>query len=341
MIDWTGGYSATWEIKTVNERTWDDDGALPLVTSVDVRRDGTDDVPLLETGTMEMDGRPGFEGRWCRIYMVAEQGGAERHAMATLLFEKASAHFEKGAYTTSMTGRSVLQPAADRKLYRGAFAAEGSDGAAYVGRLLSACTPAPVHVEGSFTLSDDVVFDIGASHLDAAWAVLKAGDWCIQVDGRGEVYVRAKPSEVALELSIANTGLLIPGVDDDYSLVDIPNRYYAVNDSEMAVATNEDPTSPVSKASRGRWVDEVDESPTLVDGEPLEAYAKRKLREASLVTRTYTYKREWWPGVTVFSRVRATIPSNGIEGDLRVLKQELECGKGVVVNETSGMEVQL
>ena len=261
--------------------------------------------------------------------------------MPTLLFEKASSRFEKNSRVSSANGRSVLQPVADRKLARGTFAAAGSDGAAYAGKLISQCTPAPVHVEGSFTLSDNIVFDIGASYLEAAWTVLKANDWCIQIDGRGEIYVRPKPSDVALELSMTTTGLLVPGVDDEFDIVDIPNRYYAINDDEVAVAENMDPESPVSYVSRGRWVDEVDEGPTLVDGEPLEAYAKRKLAEMSLVTRKYTYRREFWPDVFPFSRVRATIASNGIEGDLRVLQQDLECGKGVVVTETVGMEVQL
>ena len=42
-----------------------------------------------------------------------------------------------------------------------------------------------------------------------------------------------------------------------------------------------------------------------------------------------------------YSVVRATMEDNGIVGDLRVQKQDLVCGKGVVVSETAGMEVRL
>ena len=68
-------------------------------------------------------------------------------------------------------------------------------------------------------------------------------------------------------------------------------------------------------------------------------YAARKLREASTVTRTYSYDREFWPGVVPFSVVRASLPAHGVEGELRVATQRLECGKGVRVSETAAEEV--
>ena len=335
------GYTASWWVRTVDSATWEDNGTVNGVTSVSVSKDCTDDVPLLETGSMDFDDGSSFNWSWCRIYMTVDQVGTVRYPIATLLFERASSRHEKGSTTLTANGRSVLQPAADMKMPRGSFVAEGTDGASEAARLIRACTPAPVHVEGSFTLVDDVVFDLGCSYLDAAWAILKAVDWCIQIDGRGEVFVRPKPIEPALELSRTNAGMLIPGIDDDYSLVDIPNRYYAVDESEVAVATNEDPSSSTSLQARGRWVDVVDESPTLVDGETLESYAIRRLAEESTITRTYSYSREWQPDVTCFDLVRATIASNGISGDLRVMSQEITCGRGALVSEKVGEEVRV
>lgn len=340
MADWRGGYSAEWSVERVNVSTWDDSGSLDGVLEVSVDRDCSDDVPLLETGSMRLDlGSSDFECQWCRVYMTVEESGRERVPMATLLFEKVSSHAEKGVYLVEARGRSVLQPAADRKVPRGSYAPAGCDGAAYVGGLISECTPAPVSVEGSFTIVDDLVFDIGISYLEAAWKVLNAAGWCMQVDGRGGITVREKPTVPSLELSGANAGLLIPGVDDDFSIVDVPNRYYAVDDSEVAVASNEDEASEASYPNRGRWVDYVDTSPVPVNGESLEMYAARKLIEASTITRRFSYTREYWPGVFPFSIVRASLKDNGIEGDLRVISQQLSCGRGVTVSEVSGMEV--
>ena len=338
MADWAGGYSAEWAVAKVDPRTWDECGWLDGVLSVEADRSRDGDAPLLESGAMELDSST-FEEGWHRVVMTAEQGGRERVAMVTLLFERASARTDHGAPILRATGRSVLQPAADVKMAYGSYAPAGCDGAAFSAGLLRACTPAPVAVDGSFTLVDDLVFDIGCSYLEAAWKVLTAADWCMQVNGRGEIAIRKKPTEPALELNKANAGLLVPGVDDDLSLIDVPNRYYAVDDSETAVATNDDPSSALSYASRGRWVDVVDTSPTRVDGESLEMYARRKLAEASLVTRTFTYTREFWPDVAPYDIVRASLPSEGLEGDLRVVSQRLTCGRGVTVEEKAAMEV--
>ena len=92
MTDFSQGYSATWEVREVNQDTWDDSDAIGGIREVSITRDCTDDVPLLETGSITLDA-DSFDWAWCRVYMVADQGGKERHAMATLLFERVSSRF--------------------------------------------------------------------------------------------------------------------------------------------------------------------------------------------------------------------------------------------------------
>lgn len=338
MADWAGGYSSGWSVSYVNPETMADSGEVGNVVSVSVSRDCTDDVRLLETGEMEIDA-DALESPWCRVYMTAN--GGEKVAIATLLFERQSSTFSKGVRRLTAKGRSVLQPAADRLMERGAFVPAGADGAAYAARLLRSCTPFPVEADGGFTLVNDLVFDLGCSCLKAVWQVLDAGGWCIRIAGDGTIRMAAKPTEPALELDRAHAGLLLPGVDDDYSIIDIPNRYYAIDDGETAVAVNEDEASEVGRPMRGRWVDVVDTSPKPVDGEALGHYAQRRLAELSTVTRTYSYEREFWPDVVPYDVVRASLASNGIEGELRVSKQELECGRGIKVKEDACMEVRL
>lgn len=336
MANWLEGYSSTFRAMRVDAETWQDSAPIPGVTSMSVSRDCTADVPLIEAGQVELDA-DGFETGWLRLYMNVD--GSESVAVATMLFERISRRVELGS-TVALRGRSVLQPAADIRMPYGSFAPAGSDGAQFAAGLMRECTPAPVSVEGSFTLVEDLVFDIGCSYLEAVWQVLGAADWCMRIAGDGTITVSEKPTEPALELSRANAGLLIPGVDDEFSIADIPNRYYAVNDTETAVAVNEDPSSEASHARRGRWVDVVDTAPVLVNGETLEMYAERKLEEATIVTRTYTYDREFWPGVVPFDMVRASLPDHGVEGVLRVMSQSLTCGNGITVNEKAGREVR-
>lgn len=338
-MNWLDGYAASWRVTTVDTSTWADSGELPNVMSVSVSRDGTDPTPLIETGTMQIEGD--FSWGWLRLWMAADQGGSEREPLATLLFERSSESYNRNSKTCRATGMSVLKPAADVRMPRGGFCPAGADGAAYAARLLSGCTPAPVHVEGSMALVNDVVFDLGCTVLDAAWSLLNPSGWCIQIDGMGEIWIRRLPSEPSLELNGTTAGLLIPGVDSDSGIAGVPNRYIAQLDSETAIAVNEDASSEASYKARGRWVDVFDGSPVLVDGEDLQAYAERRLAELSTITRKYRYKREYWPGVTPYSIVRATLESNGLDGDLRVMRQTLTCGKGITVDEESGLEVRI
>lgn len=341
MIDWTGGYSATWTAVEVNRDTWADGEEISGVRTVSIDRSSGGDPPTMESGEMVLDqDSPDFRERWCRIYMVADQGDVERVPLATLLFEGSDAVAARGTFEVTASGASVLQPVADVHLPDGAYISAGSDGASFAAGLIAKHTPAPVTVEGTFTLADDFVFDVGASALEAAWKVLDSGGFCMQVDGLGGVRVMRKPTEPALELSQANARLLLPGIERSQDLSGIPNRYYATNDRERAVATNVEPSSAVSYPSRGRWVDYTDRSPMRVNGESLAMYAARKLAEMSIVKRSFEYTREYWPGVHPYSVVRASRPDLSMVGSLRVESQRLDCGRGVTIRETVSMEVR-
>ena len=63
-MNWLDGYASSWRVTTVDTSTWADSGELPRVMSVSVTRDGTDSVPLLETGDMELDND--FSWGWLR-----------------------------------------------------------------------------------------------------------------------------------------------------------------------------------------------------------------------------------------------------------------------------------
>lgn len=341
MANWLEGYSSKFRAMVVDPETWDDAEEAAGVLSMSVSRDCTADVPLIETGQVELDAGS-FEPCWLRLYMMVD--GSEAVAVSTMLFERVNRRVELGS-TVTLKGRSVLQPAQDVDLLFAdpkGYAAAGQDGAAYAASVIASCTPAPVDVEGGFTLSSNVNFDPSCKALEAAWKVLDAGGYCIQIDGTGKIRVMPVPTEPDLELNRANAGLLIPGVDDDFSAVDVPNRYTAVLDGQSYTAVNDDASSEVSYARRMRWVDaERDTDPILVNGEDLGAYCERRLDEESVVTRTYGYTREFYPGVLPYSLVHATLEDNGLEGDLRVKTQNLTMGNGITVDETAWQEVRL
>ena len=187
-------------------------------------------------------------------------------------------------------------------------------------------------VEGGFTLASNVVFGVGMSCLEAAWLILDAGGLCVQLDGEGAAHVRPKPTNPAVDLSHVNADLLVPGVVTDADLSMVKNRYYAIENGQVAVAENVD-YGPASYNARGYWDDIVDTSPIRVNGETLQAYAERKLAEQSAVKKQVKYTREFYPGIAPFSVVGFG------ERNMSVVSQALACDFGVTVAETAEMEV--
>lgn len=335
-MDWSRSYTSQWRVFRVNRETWADSEQINNVDEASITK--TADGKLLESGNIGVTGE--LETDYYRIVMTAEQGGsAERIDVATLLFESKGGKHDYGTWSQDPAGHSVLYPASKTALLAGEYAPAGVNGAEYAASLLRRAINAPVMVEGSFTLNENVVHEIGASVLDAVWSVLDAGNFVIQIDGRGIVHILERPSEPSLQLDSYNMRILSNGIDYDADKSGIPNRYIVITGNSKTIATNDDPASEISTVSRGYFVDSVDESPVLVNGETASGYAKRKLREASVVREKYTYTREFSPDVALYSIVRASI--DGLYGDLRVTAQDIDCKNGVTIQEKAMREVSL
>lgn len=335
-MDWTRSYTASWRVCRVNRQTWADAEELKDVDSVSITR--TADGSLLESGSLELSGE--FEPDYYRIIMTAEQGGeVERVDVATLLFDVAGGKYSYGINSPSADGFSVLYPASVTTMLAGEYAPKGVNGAEYAGRILAAAINAPVEVEGGFTLNEHIVHEVGSSVLDAAWDVLNAGGYIMQIDGRGTVHIRARPSEPALVLGSGNARALMPEVSYTSDISEVPNRYIVIDGDSKTVATNSDPESPISLICRGYSVDVVDTSPAPINGETMSQYAERKLHELSVMRDERSYKREYAAGVNLYSIIRASLDE--LEGDLVIQSQTISCGAGIVVDEKAVKEINL
>lgn len=343
-IDWSAGYSSSWRAHEVIPGTWADGGEVAGIEPARIERTRDGDAPLLESGTLNATVPIGddWRERYVRLSMVATQGGeSERVDVATLLVSSASGDTDRGRDALGLTGRSVLWPASTGRLESGSYAPAGADGAAWVARLLRAHIAAPVVVTGSFRLASHVVLDLGCTPLEASWLVLRAGGFALSIAGDGTVTIGPDPTVPALSLDATNARLLHTRFPRDVDWSGVPNRYVAIDGDEIAVATNDDPNSPVSTVTRGYDHTKVDSNPVRIGGETLIAYANRRLEEESIAYDRRTYSREWWPNVVPGDLVRASMPTVGLEGDMRVHRQSLSCGAGIVVDEDSRMEVRL
>lgn len=335
-MDWRQSYSASWRVYKVNRDTWADADPVGGIDSVGITR--TADGNLLESGSIEVSGEISTD--YYRVVMLATQGDdVERVDVATLLFDVTGGKVDFGHTVQTVEGHSVLYPASVTTMLAGEYAPAGVDGAAYVKEILEEAINAPVMVEGSFVLNDHVVHEIGSSILESAWAVLDAGGFVIQIDGRGVVHIKPKPEEPVLIIDRTNTRLLTNEINYTTDESDVPNRYVVIEDVNRTVAENADEDSAISTVNRGYCVDMVDESPTPINGETLSAYANRRLKEVSVMQDERTYQREFAPGVYLYDIVKASI--RGLEGDLRVESQSITCENGITVSEKATKEVPL
>lgn len=342
MFDWSRSYAAHWRVFRVNPSTWADGELVAGIDSVSVTRDISGNAPLIDTGTVVVTGEQPERG-WYRVVMTAEQDGTiERAEVVTLELSGTGGTHDHGADTTEMVGRSTLYPASTCLLEPGQYAPAGSDGAAYAARLLRLNCVAPVEVRGSFVLASNVVPERGVTALELAWQVVRAGGYVLQVAGDGTIHILPEPTEPALLLDRASTALLLPKVTykDDYA--DVPNRYRVTEGDSWATVENTDPESVTSRPSVGYWVDaDLDDNPVRVGGETLHAYARRRLVELSTVTSERTYTRKWWPNVLPGDVVKGSMGSVHLDGDLRIMRQSLACGAGILVTERATREVRL
>lgn len=342
MSDWAQSYTAKWRMVSVNPKTWGDDDDLVVLDSISLSKNATDSVPLLETATVKTTVGLGerVPSGWYRLQMdtTFSDGSIERVNLATLLFERTSGSINYNVDQQTLKGQSVLKPASDRLMIAGEFVPKGYDGARWVADHLGECVNAPIEVVGGFEVNEHYVFDDDTSYLKACWKLLDAAGWVIRIDGTGSIQIVEKPKNPSLVLDRANSNIVIPGIDYDEDYSKVPNRYYAIRGSRAAVAVNDDPDSPTSVVQKGRYIDYTDRDVIQVNGESLQQYANRKLEEASIVTVTHDYQREYWPDVVPMDLVRGQL-ANIFEGDMRVITQSFDTAHGIIVNETLGQEV--
>lgn len=336
MIDWGRSYSAEWRVYRVNRQTWADSEIVDNVDSLSLSR--TADGSLLESGTINVTGD--FDPDYYRIVMIATQGGEiERVNVTTLLFDLSDGDSNYGVTTSSFDGFSVLYPAAVKAITIGEYTPAGSDGAIYARDLLRTAINAPIEIEGSFTVNDNIVHELGSSVLDCVWNILNAGNFILQVDGYGTVHIMPMPTQPSLVINNSNANMLENEIRNTYDMSEIPNRYVVIDEDIVTVAVNDDPNSPISTVSRGYNVDIIDTTPTLVNGETYSEYANRMLHKASILKEEKTYLREYAPDVYPYSIVRASLIE--LNGDLRVQSQSINCDNGITVSERSFKETNL
>lgn len=185
-------------------------------------------------------------------------------------------------------------------------------------------TPAINREVSDRSINSDMTWEVGTTILKIINDLLNASDhFSLWVDGAGQFQVTPykPPSERPVvyadgtdfgwdtPFSYGESSLMAPEWTRDLDLYAVPNRWVchtqgdAGNEGLVAVATNEDPTSPFSYQSRGRWITQVETGVDATDEDVLQSRAERSLTAATNTTVGIKADHLFLPGVQMHSVV--------------------------------------
>ena len=140
--------------------------------------------------------------------------------------------------------------------------------------------------------SSDIVYDPGKSKLTIVNELLSAaGYWSAHPDGAGQIhldpYVRPAARGVAYDFREGARAIHLPEWEREQDMAAVPNKVVFVSQgsadkaSLIGVAVNDEPSSPYSYPSRGRWIVETRTGVEAADQESINSQARRRLIDVS------------------------------------------------------------
>lgn len=177
--------------------------------------------------------------------------------------------------------------------------------------------------DGDETLNKAMVWESGTSKLEIVNDLLKAGNYMsLRVDGEGKFRVEKnrlpKNRPIIHEFIDNSESIYTPEFTYENDIYSIPNKVVLIaqgdGDAEgmKAVATNENPDSPYSYQSRGRWIVDVVKGVEATDQEALNARALQRLVQLTSPTGTVTINHAPLPWLNTSEAVRFKHERSGI-----------------------------
>ena len=144
----------------------------------------------------------------------------------------------------------------------------------------------------SAVASSDMIYDPGKSRLTIVNELLSAaGYWSAHPDGTGQIhldpYVRPAARSVVYDFREGAHAIHLPEWERELDAAAVPNKVVFVSQGSadkaglVGVAVNDDPSSPYSYPSRGRWIVETRTGVEAADQESITAQARRRLIDVS------------------------------------------------------------
>ena len=326
-MNWNNGFSALYEIKTVDPVSWMDTGSLDLMSGTVTKTDSA----LIESAHLNMTER--VRECWVRVYLKARQTGTgARVPLFTGLAVTPERDLDGRRESYATECYSVLKPAEDTLTPRGYYVPAGIIGSELAAKLLSV-GPAPVICdENGPTLLEAIVTEDSDTNLSVALKVLDAIGWRIRIDGDGRIRICPEAREPTARYDAFDADAIEPKITDADDWYDCPNCIRVISGDKCVEIRDDDPESMLStvsrKANRGGtgeiWKQETASS--IGSDESLAEYAMRKLKEAQTHAREIKYSRRYNPDLTIGDIVTLHYPGQGIDGDFRITSQTITLG---------------
>ena len=331
-MDWSRGFTSKFIAVRVDPETWEDTSDEYPLLSGSVSRNAEDS--LIQSANISTSVNLGDnEEVWIRIYMIADQEGERvRVPLFTGICATPSASYSGNKLEYSADCYSVLKVAADLLLPLGYYAQRGLQIGPLIKKLL-ADLPCNIYYENdSPNLNKTLVADNSSTQLDFISMILEKTKWYLDIDGKGDVYIRKKKLDPELILSSTENDVMGLEVTDSKDWFDCPNVLRISDGNNTVTVQNDDPNSPYSITKRGRKIMKS-ESASLNDNETIDHCAQRLLKEASNPSRTVSYSRRFYPDVNINDLVNIKYPEQRLMGYFRIASQSFDLSYGCEVSE--------
>ena len=324
-MNWKNGYEARYYCTVVDRVSWRDLQRFEVLGG-SISKTEKD---RMESANIELTSIPADGEIWVRVWLDARQGQDGAHeALFTGIMSVPVTNWQGRRKTHNTECYSVLQPAADVLLQRGWFAPKGWNGAMLIRQLLEV-TPAPVEqAANSPTLSQNIIAEDGETCLSMSKKILDAIGWRLRITGKGIISIEPKAQEATARFDSIENDCVELSVTDKRDWFQCPNVFRATSGELVAVARNDDRSSPFSTVSRGREIWNEETNVALSEGESIEDYAARRLKEVQAPSRTVNYARRYLPDLYPGDIAHLHFPENGILGNFRIAAQRIELGYG-------------
>lgn len=330
-MDWAKGFEATYYMTIVDRVTWKDVEKIKITGGSVSRSDSN----LIESADVDCVNYNKGE-QWVRLWLDARQDGSDAShvALFTGLTTSPATSINGILKQNSLECYSVLKPADDVPLPKGYFVGGGANVPLLIKQELLKDSPAPVEIDGEAPpLAKTIIAENNESKLSLAVKLLMAINWRFRINGHGVIHLTSKDNKVVDSFDALNNDVVEPQISVDYDWYRCPNVFQAIIDGVAYVARDNDPNSVLSTVSRGREIWVTEDNPTLNSGETATQYVKRRLNEEQTAIMKVSYKRRFYPDITIGDCVNMNYPAQGVTGTFRVLSNSFDLMYGATVNE--------